>query len=306
MVVAFGIALGLVAAFLQSVCYVISGGYVKRTGLPGWTLTAPQRAVMILPYAILAWMFRPDSMQGLERGLFASTFACVVAIFTADSGLFQMQKHVEPSRTAPLQSVKIPILALMSFLAFGQSFSFLQIIGIALVLASAALLFGAGRRIPLPAWLWLLLCTGCYAVSDLSIGHALDLTRDACGGVLRSSLFVLGITHLACSVFAVPVLVVQRLFGAPMPGLREWLRYAVPYGFVWMVAMVFLLSCFSLSGVVLGAIAQSCRGLISVLLGWLLVRHGFADLEGETPRTVFLRRIFAAVMIVIAMALYAS
>lgn len=302
MIVVLGITLGLVAAFLQSVCYVISGSYVKRTGFPGWTLTAPQRVVMALPYAVLAWAARPESLNGQLRTLFVCVTVCMVAVLAGDCGLFQMQKHVEPSRTAPLQSVKIPILALLSFLVFGQTFTPIQLVGISLVLVSAALLFGAGKRIRPRDWLWMLICTGSYAVSDLAIGRILEQTRDVCGGVLRSSLFALGITHFACSVFSVPVSVLQWAFGAPFPGVRQWSVYAIPYGFVWMSAMVFLLVCFSLSGVVLGAVAQSCRGLISIVLGWFLIRHGFADLEGETSRKVLLRRSVSAVVIVVGIA----
>lgn len=45
---------------------------------------------------------------------------------------------------------------------------------------------------------------------------------------------------------------------------------------------------------------------MSVVLGWFLARHGFADLEGAPSCSVIARRIIAAVSIVVAMLLYAS
>lgn len=304
--VTIGIAMGLTAAFMHSVCYVISGSYVKRTRLPGWTLVAPQRVVMCIPYAALAWFFRPVSYDGHGVPLLVCALVCMMAVFLGDCGLFQMQRHVEPSRTAPLQAVKIPILAFLLAVVFGHDYTVMQIAGIFMVLVSALLLCDAGTRIPRMGWAWLFLSTGCYAVSDIAIGHALIESRDVCGGVLKASLFILGMTHLACSLFAMPILVAQRLTGRAIPNARQWFLYALPYGFAWLVAMIFLLVCFSLSGVVLGAVAQSCRGLMSVALGWFLASRGFVDLEGMTTRSVFVRRAVAALFMVIAMILYAS
>jgi len=298
-----GIVFGLVAAFFQSVSYVVSAGYVRRTGKPGWTLTAPQRIVQAVPSMALAWIFRPQGEISWTPVL-ATVALSIVAVYFADSGLFQTQRHVEPSRVAPLQSVKIPLVALFSFVAFGTTYGICQFIGMALVLGAAALLMDAGGRIPVRAWLWLLVCTSFYAISDLSIGHLLSLSLEPCDGVFSSSMFALGLSHGAAGLCAVPAYAVQRAAGAAHPVGREWLRFVVPYAAAWILAMVFLFVCFSLSGVVLGTIAQSTRGVISVMLGVFLARHGFADLESRMTRKVFLRRLAAAALIVVALAVY--
>ena len=300
-----GILLGLVAASLQSCCYIVSGSYVKRTGRPGWTLTAPQRAFMLVPYAVLTWFSRPASFGDHGPGFWAGAVTCMVMAYLGDVGLFQMQKTVEPSRVAPLQSMKIPLIALLSFVLLGHAYSVGQVAGIALVLASAAVLFGAGQRIGRATWFWLFVCSGGFAVSDIGVGTALRHSQDICGGLLKSSLFSLGVTGLGSSLLALPVVAAQKA-SHTLPPLRECLRYALPFGTLWIVAMVFLFVCFSLSGVVLGTIAQSCRGLISVALGWFLARHGFADLEQGVTVAVFVRRAVAAVLIILAMTLYAA
>ena len=301
-----GIALGLAAAFLQSLCYVVSGSYVRRTGLPGWTLTAPQRAVMLVPYLILTWLTCPESLGAAESTVIAGTLVVTVAAYFGDVGLFQMQKTIEPSRVVPLQSMKIPLIAAISFLVLGQAYSLGQVAGVLLVLASAAMMFGAGRRIGPSAWFWLAVCSGGYAVSDVSLGCMLGGARETCGGLLKTSLFTLGLTGTGSSLLAVFALAFQRPSCGTLPSGGQCLRHAVPYGFLWMTAMVFLFVCFSISGVVLGTIAQSTRGLMSVALGWFLARHGFADLERVATPAVFVRRAVAAVLIVLAMALYAA
>lgn len=303
--VVLGMATGVVSAFIQSCSYIVSGTYVKRTGRPGWTLALPQRFVMAPFYAALAWFFRPQAADADLRGIILACLCMLAGVLAGDTGLFQMQRTVEPSRVAPLQAVKIPIIAVISFLLLEQSFGPMKILAIAFVLGSAALLFGAGRRIRLPAWGWLLVCTTGFAASDLSIGRVLGLTHDACGGVLRSSLFALGLTHFVSAVFGFAGYCVQRGLGAERPRGTDWIRYVIPYGALWMVSMVFLFVCFSLAGVVPGTIAQSTRGLISVMLGWALARHGFADVDAEVPRSVFFRRILAALLVMAAMAAYA-
>jgi len=298
-----GISFGLVAALLQSVSYVVSAGYVRRTGKPGWTLTAPQRVVQALPSLMLAWLFRPAGELRWTPILAAGAIS-VAMVLSADTGLFQMQRYVEPSRVAPLQAVKIPFVALFSFLAFGTAYGPCQFVGMALVLVSAALLLDAGGRISLRAWLWLFVCTGSYAVSDLSVGHMLFLSRESCGSVFSSSMFVLGLSHAAAGICAVPAFAAQCVAGAARPVGREWLRYVVPYAALWLSAVTFLLVSFSLSGVVLGTIAQSTRGVMSVVLGLVLARHGFADLESRVSRAVFLRRLASAALVVVALVVY--
>jgi len=301
-----GLLFGLAAAFFQSLCYIVSGCYVRRTGRPGWTLSAPQRGAMLVPYALLAWFSRPPALDGEGTAVLACAVGVMIFALSGDIGLFQMQKTVEPSRVAPLQSMKVPMIALISFLFLGQTYSVGRLAGIVLVIGSALVLFGAGTRISAHAWFWLAVCCGSYAVSDLFIGYGLVHTRTVCGSVLRSSLFIMGVTGFAGSVLALPIWFAQGRSRANLPTVRECLLYVVPYGLLWGVAMVFLFVCFSLSGVVLGAIAQSTRGLMSVGIGWLLARHGFADLEGPASVGIFVRRAVAAVLVILAMALYAA
>ena len=297
-----GVLLALTTAVLQSAGYVVSGSYVRRTGLPGWTLAGPQQLLMTVPYALIAWAFRPTAADFDWAPVWGGALVCMVCGYCGHVGLFQTQKSVEPSRVSPLQTVKIPLIALGSFLFLGRTYASLQLLGIALVVVSAALLCGAGRRIPLSAWGWLLVCSAGYAACDVTIWGMLEGTREACGGVLGSSLFVMGVVQVAVGLLAVPVLVVQKASGVPFPSPRDWVRYALLFGTVTMAAMICLFLAFSLCGVVLGTIAQSSRGLISVVFGWFLARHGFADVEEPVARAVFLRRVFAAIVLIAAIA----
>ena len=299
-----GIVTGLLAAVLQSTCYVISGSFVRRTGKPGWSLTAPQQALMALPYLLLAWFCRPQSLNGLWRETLPILALFVVGAFCGNTGLFQMQKTVEPSRASPLQSVKIPMIAFISWLILGKSFGALQIAAVSLIGFSAWLLGGAGSRIRFSGWAWLWICTLGYATSDLSIVKVIELSSSRIDSVFVNSLFALGLTHGVAALVNLPALIIQQHSGAPIPSGMEWLRYVALYGFTWMAAMIFLFIAFSTIGVVLGAMVQSTRAVISVFFGWVLARHGFADVEEKVSSATFFRRIFAALVIMLAIILY--
>ena len=302
-----GVFLGLLAALFQSLSYIASGCYVRRTGRPGWTLGAPQRVLTLLPYGLLAAFLWPPSFQGEGWTIFLCMLGTAVFGLAGDIGLFQAQRGVEPSRIASLQSLKVPIVALISCFAFSKSYSPLQLLGIALVLCSSAALSHAGSRIGWKAWAWLVFNTAGYAGSDVCIAIALTRAAKFCDGVWAASALVVGISGVALAVFALPLALLQWRFArASFPTGGECLRYAVPFALLWFVAMIFLLACFALSDVVMGTIAQSARGVMSVAIGWLLAKRGFSDVEGPVSASVFVRRAVAAALIVLAMALYAS
>lgn len=51
-----------------------------------------------------------------------------------------------------------------------------------------------------------------------------------------------------------------------------------------LAAMFFLFGCFGTIGVVYGNILQSLRGVISILVGFLIARMGFVSLEEKVGR----------------------
>lgn len=304
-----GIVLGFLAAFLQSLCYVISGAYVRRTGRPGWSLASPQQLVM-LPFSVAGVVFLhpPIGEMGSSeiKSLLLWTLLCMVTGYLGNIGLFQMQRFVEPSRTAPLQSLKIPFIAIMNFLIFGHSFTLMQIAALIFIVVAARLLTDSSQgKLGVVAWAWLILGVASFALCDITVGRMLAITERYSGSVLKNSIFIFALGTLGTSFVGVLSAVPQMMSRTGMPAPSNWLKYVMPYSLIWMISLVMLFVSFSLVGVLPATMAQSTRALISVFLGWVLARQiGFADIEKKVSKGVFIRRVLAAVLIFSAIQLY--
>ena len=79
---------------------------------------------------------------------------------------------------------------------------------------------------------------------------------------------------------------------------------SLPYGLIWIVAIIFLNICFSLLGTVNGNIIQSTRGIFSILFSPILVAFGLTYLEERVSWKIILRRLLAACMMAAAIYLY--
>ena len=128
-----------------------------------------------------------------------------------------------------------------------------------------------------------------------------DAVAPVCPGLFGRSVFALAVIYAVSGAAALALMpAVPRFSG------RDWLRHALPYAAVWFGAMVVLFACFASCGLVLGNIVQSLRGLVSVVLGWLVARSGRTDLEEKVPAGTVARRVLAALLVVAAVALYAA
>lgn len=299
-----GIVIGLLAAFLQSCSYLASGRYARETGRPAWTLLAPAFFVSgivslsALPFAM------PESALGVPSPdwsrLIPAATLCVAFCIAGNAATVRMLRHVDASRVSPLLALKVPLFAVAYSFVPKSAPTAAQWLAVALVVVSAALLAGAGRRIPRAGWGWLLCACVFFCLSDRCITWCFDLSREACGGsLLRYTAFTLCVVY-SCG----GVLSAAAMAALGVPDRRTWLRHALPYAAAWYCAMVALFVCFALSGLVLGNIAQSTRGLLSVMLGWLVARAGRTDMEERVGAATMLRRVAAAALIVAAMALY--
>lgn len=299
-----GIAIGLAAAVLQSCSYLVSASYVRTSGRPAWTLLAPSFAAMGL-FALcgmpLAWPAAGSPPPDWSR-LLPDAALCIVMCMAGNGAVFFMLRHVDSSRTSPLLALKVPMLAVAGVVATGRDCGAARWFAVALVAASAWLLAGAGRRIPAAAWAWLAAGCAAFCASDWFITASFDACRDSFGGsVARYSMFSLCAIYVVGGVFSLAVLAFQGI-----PPASHWLRWAVPHALCWFPAMATLFACFALCGLVLGNIVQSSRGLVSVVLGWAVARAGGTVVEERVPPRVVARRVFAALLLVAAVALYAA
>jgi drug/metabolite transporter (DMT)-like permease len=294
--VSLGIGCGLGAALFQSLSYLCIRLFNKRHDDNIIALLALSHILMGLvsiPLAIFLW---PESMPGIRVYLWpllgTSGFYLLGQFF-----LFAAIIHSEPSRVAPLLGLKVLILALISVLFLGQQFDMAKWIAVFLTTGAVLLLSNSGKRLKSRFILLGLLACVAYCLSDLCIKVLVD--HFIFLGLLRGAVMATALSYIVCGICGMGVIALNMKHST-----RDTWLYAVPFAASWFIAMIFLFSCFGLIGVVFGNILQSTRGIISIILGFVIAHIGFEALEPKpTQRTVALR-MTAAVLMTVAVVLF--
>jgi hypothetical protein len=218
-------------------------------------------------------------------------------------------RYAEPSRVSPLMGFKIVVLAILAaFLEqpritgapLPPGLTPLQWIAAALAVVAALALNYSGGALRRRAAISILLACISYSIADWNITRTnLAIFRLAPGtSALQASLLSTGLCYGLAGLVGAALL--------PWWGSRkakDW-SDAIPFAVVWFIAMMFLYACFSEVGPLLGNILQSTRGLMSILLGSLLVALGHLHIEPLSGRRVFVRRLAAALLMFAAVSLY--
>ncbi|OHB55031.1 MAG: hypothetical protein A2Y12_12025 [Planctomycetes bacterium GWF2_42_9] len=68
--------------------------------------------------------------------------------------------------------------------------------------------------------------------------------------------------------------------------------------------MILLFSSFALIGVIFGNIIQSTRGIMSIVLGYIISNFGHELLETKITKKVFIYRLLAAILMTGSIALF--
>ncbi len=292
-----GLLLGSVAALCLALAYVFSSLAVRRhLDISPMGLLCRAHLIMgALSLAGLCFTWSPLVLSHLAT-IAWPLFGGVFFYLWGQTCLFLAQRKVDSSRVVPLLGLKLIVLAAINILILkNAAYGFPQWLGIFLTLASTALLNNAGRRLTADSFAWVVLtCIG-YASSDTCIT---ELVRRLQGigitGLAPSSLLGAFLSYTLCGALSLAVIP-----WLPRQPARVW-RTVAPFAFFWLLAMLFLFACFSSIGTVNGNIIQSSRGLIAILLGALLAKAGFTELEERVTRTILLRRLLAAIMMIAA------
>jgi hypothetical protein len=296
-IVLSGICFGLGAAFCQSLSYVFSGLFVRTFQLRPHVLLVLAHVAMGLASVVALPLVLPDALPGL-REYGGPLVGGVVCYLSGQTGLFLALRHTDASRVSPLLGLKLPVLAGFSVLFLGAHYVAVQWLALGLCLLAALLLNVSGPRIRLSSLGWILwACLG-YCASDLNIRLLVDRLQGGGLSLLRACLVGGFLSYTLCGALALALLPL-----VPWREPRLW-RYALPFAAAWLGAMLLLFACFGAVGVVFGNIVQSTRGLLSILLGLLLSAAGHVNLEARASASVWLRRLLAAVLMVLSIALF--
>ena len=297
-----GVITGLLTALGHSLAYLATRWYTQSRGRSTVRLLVLSYSMIgVLAVAALPVIW-PTGLPVNVGWLWPLPLA--VACFAgSQTCLLTALRRVDASRVAPLLGVKVAMLAVVAS-AMGQPLGALQWVGVALAVGSAWLLNDVGGRLPIKATaLVLLACLG-YAACDTCIvllieGAQAEASAVGPGvGPLRASVLAACGVYTGCGLVAVALL--------PWWGTREagaW-RDALPFTAAWVFAMLTLYASFALVGLVLTAILQSTRGVISIALGVALAAWGHHHLEAKAEPGVVTRRVGAAVLMTAAVALY--
>ena len=289
-----GVGFGLGTAFCQSVFYLFTRRFVLRTGRTPLLLLIVSHATMGGFSALLLLALRPHNLPPLTS--YGLPLASTVAFYViAQFALFRVLREVEGSRIAPLLGSKIIVLALLSVFCLGQTLRPLQWLAVLISAGAAWLLNEAGSRIPWRLLSLMGLTVLGYCLSDLSIG---TLVKRLASVGPSMPLVAAALTYLTCGVLTLPF-----AFRREARDRQVW-SLAVPCALAWFGAMCLLYASFAAIGVVFGNIVQSTRGLISVGLGWTMVRIGHTHLEAPAAQKVFWRRLAGAALMLLAVVLY--
>ena len=219
-------------------------------------------------------------------------FGCAGQFF-----FFQAQHEIESSRLSSLLGLKIIVLSLIYVLCLQRQILPLQWLAVFLCALAAIGMNFTGMRISWKGGLWLFCSLVSYSLSDIFSTELILLVNG--DSMIWKSLGGMALSY-TCYGFLGSLLIFRT-------GFRWiWWRDAIPYGICWYLAMVVLFVCFGLVGVIFGNIVQATRGIISVLLGFVLLKLGFQHLEPGVSARIWIRRLLLAVLMVLSMVIYSS
>jgi drug/metabolite transporter (DMT)-like permease len=290
-----GIASGLWAAFFQSLSYLATRHFVHvRSGGTRTLIVLAHLFMGAVSFAILPFVLPPGGIpwHAIALPLFGTAFFYLIG----QMGVMLALRHAQPSQVAPMLALKLLVLASLTVVVKHQHILSMQWVAIGCCLAGTFVLNYSSDRLPSKALAVLLATCFFFALSDWSITylipafHGIPLWQQ----VMNASLLCYGF----CGLVAIPFL--------PWYGSRkisDWIG-VVPFSGAWMVAMVGLFTCFAQLGVVYGNILQSTRSVMGVFLAALLTYLGHTHIEHMRDRTMFVRRLAAAVLMTLAALLW--
>ncbi len=292
-----GILLGLGAALCQSLSYVFSGLFVRTFRRSPHVLLVLAHLAMGVVSAVALPLVLPEVLPPLAD--FAGPLLGGVAFYlVGQTGLLMALRHTDASRVSPLLGLKLPILAGISVLFLGAHYAPVQWLALGACLLAALILNGSGRRIAPSSLGWILLACFSYCLSDLNIRGLVGRLQETGLPLGRAAVVGGFLSYTLCGVIAMALLPT-----VPWRERRLWL-YAAPFAAAWLGAMLLLFACLGAVGVVFGNIIQSTRGLMSILIGLLISAAGLVHLECRASPRVWLRRLAAAVLMVLSIILF--
>ena len=288
-----GIGAGILSVLAICGSYIFSREYMRRHK-DAVKLAVFSQLVMAIGGLILLVIYSIFSHIPWSMNLLLVLAGQVVTFLTGQTAFFMLLHKVESSRASALLGLKILALASISFL-LGKNLMPRQWIAVLLCTAAAVGMNFSGGKMALSSCVWLLVSVLSYALCDMCVTELMLMMPGK--SMLFNSFGVVGICYTALGIAVLPALFRYRLTAGEI-------KDVVPYSLLYFFSMVFLYTCFGLIGVVFGSIIQSGRGIVSVLLGVVLVHFNLDRNEQRISAFKWVQRFVFAVIMLSGMLLY--
>ncbi|MBR2427061.1 MAG: EamA family transporter [Lentisphaeria bacterium] len=292
-----GFTAGLFSAILASCSYVASKGFINRYKSP-LRLMALSLVFMMIPAALtLLCLMGRYELIFTQRNILM-VLGAQASFVLGQFALFRALHYVEASRYSSLLGLKILVLSLIYVGILREPLSLQQWIAVILCTISAVGINYSGLRIPLKAFVFLLITLSGYICSDICHVEYIK-------GNIGTTPLIQAFASISFSYICLGLITLPTLFFFKWT-FREFGATAF-YGGSWFLSMLTLFFCFYQMGLVYGSVLQATRGLFSIVLGALLVYYKVPGHEAaETSRKDWIRRIVMAILMIIAVGLYAG
>ncbi|MCF6174648.1 MAG: DMT family transporter [Victivallaceae bacterium] len=291
-----GIILGLGAALFQSFSYLMSRHFIQRHGSPIHLLIASH--IIMGGMALILLPFVYQEIVNTPSVYISQLIQCAGFFLLGQVCFFMALKNIESSRLSPLLGLKIIIIALISWCFYGESFVAIQWVAVIICFIGAIMTNWSGSTIPFISIIWIIGACTFYSFSDINIKALVDIFGQE--QLFNSALLAASLNYIICGIVAI-------VFFVLIPNQQRWKNFkpAMPFALCWFAGMLFLFGCFGSIGPVFGNIIQSSRGIMSVIIGFLIAKAGHHHLESTTAGHLVIKRIIAAILMLLAVAMFA-
>ncbi|MCP4008640.1 MAG: EamA family transporter [Proteobacteria bacterium] len=293
-----GILSGLAAACCFALAYLFSKLFYEKSGKnPLHLLAISQLQMGIVALLVLPFAWSSEVQLSLEIILPLAGVTLFGGIL-GQASFFLTLKYSNPSQVTPLLALKIVLLAFASIVFLRKNIALLQWISIGMCFGATFMLHFSGEPIPVKTLLGVLVtCIG-YALGDVFVTMLIEHLEMI--GVTNPALLGACFVYAALGMFG---LILVALTWKDIRTFSVW-KFAFYFSLVFFVADVFLFTTFKLVGPVFGNILQSVRGILSIILAKIVAKKGMFYLEEDIGSAVMFRRLFAAFLFSVAIALY--
>ena len=301
-----GMIAGLTAAFFSSVSYLVARHHGTRQKHMSRRLLIFAHAIMgvICAVTVLSIFFKDGIVFDIWRwSIWYPCLKSTATYFVGTSVIFRVLRTSDASRISPLLGLKIIALAFIVSFIYGVTLGFAQWFAVSLCAAAAILLQRGGSGLPARSLVLLSCGCICFATADLGIVEMIDAIQQSLPlDRFSAGCLALLLTYILGGIVVLPFVFFEYAW-QPAPTWQDWIA-AVQYSSAWLLAMFGLYACIGCVGVMLSTILQSTRGIMSVILGTVVARHGWNKLEGPVDHSILLKRLLAAAFMTIAISIY--